>query len=163
MPAFDLINVQIALGGDIRAVVAKAVPENPVTWPEYQILAFIHGEGSMRGAEISGETVTRTAAEERERLMGLYGEEAIKEVFGGRAGTLPHKAPDELPKASKKKPAKAAGREKPDPDDDSEGTPPEPEPVEPEPKPGNEPDEEEGFPPAPPPPVAKPKVKALPR
>ena len=114
MPAFDLINVQIALGGDIRSIVDRSYPENAVTWPEYEIIAHIHGAGSMRDATNSGETVNRTQAEERERLISLYGAEAMGLVYGGTAATLPTKAADEIPKASKK--PKSTAKAEPEPD-----------------------------------------------
>ena len=119
MPAFELINVQVALGGDIRSIVDRSYPENAVTWPEYEIIAHIHGAGSMRGAANSGETVNRTQAEERERLISLYGAEAMGHVYGGTAAALPTKAADEIPKVSKKpKTAKAEPDLVPDAEDD---------------------------------------------
>jgi hypothetical protein len=164
MPAFDLINVHVALGGDIRSVVAKAWPENAVTFPELEILKVVHGEGSLRNPVVSGETVTRTVAEERARLLETYGEEAMKAVYGGTASGLPHKASEDLPREGKRKPVKAGGKEKPEEPDDEPVEPA----AEPEPEPTDEPadeseDELDPTLPPPPPTVAKSKVRPLPR
>lgn len=152
MPAFDLINVQIALGGDIRSIVDRSWPENAVTFPEYEVLSRVHGEGSMRNPEVVGETVNRTQAEERGRLMGLYGEEAVSAVYAGSSSQLPVKAPEEMLKAEAKpkKKAKAAAPE-PEPEPEPEA---EPEP-EPEPEPDDEPVEKHGR--------TKSKIKELPK
>jgi hypothetical protein len=147
MPAFELINVQVALGGDIRSIVDRSYPENAVTWPEYEIIAHIHGAGSMRAAANSGETVSRTQAEERERLIGLYGAEAMGHVYGGTAAALPTKAAEEIPKAEKKK-AKPKAEAEPEP------APDEADMFEPDAEP-DEDEEEKGK--------KKPKVKDLPK
>jgi hypothetical protein len=132
MPAFELINVQIALAGDIRSVVDRTAPENGVTFPEYEILAKIHGIGSMRNPEVSGETVTRTQAEEKDRLMNLYGEEAVTAVYGGSSSQMPVKAPEEMPRADAKpaKKTKAKVEEQPEPEPEAEPEAEEEEPAE---------------------------------
>ena len=147
MPAFDLINVQVALGGDIRSVVDRTAPENGVTYPEYEILAKIHGIGSMRNAEASGETVTRTQGEERERLIGLYGDEMVNAVYAGSSSSLPVKAPEDMAKADAKPKKKAKAEKEPEPEVEQE----------PEPEPEAEPEEEEKHG------RTKSKIKELPR
>jgi hypothetical protein len=96
VPKFDVLHCEVAIAGDIRAVVPK-YHETAVTWPEFLVLSVLHGEGSMRRPVVVGE-VTRTMDEERRRLLGTYDEGAIQTLFGGIASPLPGEAPVEIPR-----------------------------------------------------------------
>jgi hypothetical protein len=147
MAVFQLINVHVAIGGDIRSVVAREWPDGAVTWPEYELLSYIHGAGSLQNPEVIAETVERSMGEEKNRLLSLYGDEAMSKVYAGSSSNLPTDAPDEMPRAEgvEAKPAKKKSKKAKAEDDDDEAEP-EAEPApEPEAKAKAKAEEEEVF------------------
>jgi hypothetical protein len=79
---------KIAIGGDIRNVMARS-EYNPVSWPEVAVLRMVHGDGSIDEIE-PFVSVPQKPRDERQRLAMIYGEDPLKEIWGGRS------APDEM-------------------------------------------------------------------
>jgi hypothetical protein len=84
---------KILIGGDVRNSMARS-EFNPVSWPEIEVLNEVHGKGSVEDIQ-PFVSVKQKPKDERDRLAMIYGEEAVKAVWGGR------NAPDEMemPKA----------------------------------------------------------------
>ena len=64
----ELANVMLALGGDR----AYTVPKYEVTAAEIAVLCAIHGSDAVFDIEPLGQTITRSAREERDRLVAAY-------------------------------------------------------------------------------------------
>jgi len=73
---------QVRLGGDLRNVVPRG-EFNPVSWPEIEVLRFLHGNDSVIDIKAIAK-VTQSAKTEKERLIRIYGAATIEEVFPGR-------------------------------------------------------------------------------
>lgn len=95
----DLVTCKVALGGDTRQVVVKG-KHNPVTYPEFLVLGFIHGEHAVYDMQVVGE-LEREPIEEKQRLRNKYGP-IVEQVFPGIAPQFPG-----LPKKRGKAGAKA--------------------------------------------------------
>jgi hypothetical protein len=92
MAQLDWVSCKVALGGDIRNVVFRS-QYDPVSVPELDIIAAIHGENSV--TEIAYCTTTETtSADEKIRLAGKYGDKILNELFPGRNPNMGMLAPD---------------------------------------------------------------------
>lgn len=85
MANFQLLSCNIALAGDILNVVARHA-FNPVTYPEMLVLRYLHGETAVTDIFDVG-YVERDEAEERDRLVGVYGNTTVREKMFPGAGT----------------------------------------------------------------------------
>src|SRR5262245_54636893 len=72
---------KIALGNDIRNMMTRS-EYSPVSWPEIAVLRLMHGEGSIEDIK-PFVSVPQKARDERARLMLIYGEAPLKEIWGG--------------------------------------------------------------------------------
>ena len=86
---------KIALGGDDRNIMTRD-RFSPVSWPELDILRFLHGEQSI--SEVSPFVrVNQNGREERARLALIYGEGPPQACWGGRNAPAELEAPGEVP------------------------------------------------------------------
>lgn len=92
MPKYQLLGCHIALAGDPRAVVSRGTDlSDAVTYPEVMVLQQVHGYDAITDIHEVGWTEDRVASDERRRLVGLYTEQPVNDVFGGNATALPTK------------------------------------------------------------------------
>ena len=73
---------QVAIAGDIQQVVHRN-PFSPVSWPELEVLRFVHGEDAVTDIKVISR-VDQDQREERERLALMYGRAPIEACFGAR-------------------------------------------------------------------------------
>jgi hypothetical protein len=76
------VTCSVALSGDIRNV----IPRNefkPVSWPEVEVLNYLHGEGAVTNIKPFVK-VDQTAKAEKERLRAIYGSIIVENVFPGK-------------------------------------------------------------------------------
>lgn len=81
--SFDLCSCSVAIGGDIRAVVAKP----NVTIAEILLLQSIHGSDAVTNIRVRGDIKT-SSDQERDRLGKFYGDDKVVGVFN-QFGELP--------------------------------------------------------------------------
>lgn len=86
MPKFQVLTGVVNLGGD-RDQQAVRGADNPITFPEAMVLRHVHGGVdhvhslvSINGHPLGEE---RSDAEERDRLISLYGAKSVAELFPG--------------------------------------------------------------------------------
>lgn len=91
------VTCKVNLAGDLRNVVVRD-SFRPVSWPEIEILRFIHGEDAV-GDIKPFVRVDQSAKAEKERLRLIYGDAVLEEVFPGRNPQMELDAPGaKLPK-----------------------------------------------------------------
>jgi hypothetical protein len=78
----DWVTVKIAIGGDVRNIIYRG-EFNPVTVPELEILAHLHGDGAVRDVQFL-KTTQSNFAEEKLRLLSKYSENTVNAIFPGR-------------------------------------------------------------------------------
>jgi hypothetical protein len=78
--------------GDDKDNVFFADMFDPVSWPEIQIIQFIHGDNAVDQIR-PFVSVAQTAREERQRLAEKYGEAKVADVFP-RSGPGEMEAPE---------------------------------------------------------------------
>jgi hypothetical protein len=66
---------------------------NPVSWPETEILRFVHGADAVSDVRVFVD-VPQTSADEKARLVSIYGAEPVKEIFPGKNPQMSMTAPD---------------------------------------------------------------------
>jgi hypothetical protein len=69
----------ITLGGDTNNVF-HAGDFAPISWPEVQIIQYVHGDENIDNIE-PFVSVQQTPLDERRRLIAKYGDEAVQAVF----------------------------------------------------------------------------------
>ena len=72
----------VRLGGDVRNIVPRG-PFRPVSWPEIEVLRFLHGSDAVTDV-VAIAKVTQSAKAEKERLRLLYSAAVLDEVFPGK-------------------------------------------------------------------------------
>ena len=80
MEQINYYTCSVANGGDIRHVVTR----RGCTAPELMLLRVIHGVSAAKNITLSGKVKTDSDSE-RERLVSIYGDKRVSEVFGGYA------------------------------------------------------------------------------
>lgn len=98
MAKISLCSCLVALSGDVRNTVRRD-GHQAVTWPEVDVLMFLHGEDAVTEVEVIGE-IDGTVAEEFERLKLRYGERACATLFPGRRPAMLLQAPEDTPRRS---------------------------------------------------------------
>jgi hypothetical protein len=73
---------KVSIGGDMQNVMARDF-YSPVSWPEVEVLRYIHGDSAVDEIMPFVE-VPQTGKAERERLRLIYGEEPLQALWGGR-------------------------------------------------------------------------------
>jgi hypothetical protein len=73
---------KIALASDITNVMIRG-PFNPISWPEIEVIRYIHGNTSVEDIEVIA-SVKQSGKDERARLNLIYGEEPLIALWGGR-------------------------------------------------------------------------------
>jgi hypothetical protein len=87
MPQYQLLRCLVALGGDDGTTVYRD-RHRPIMFPELIVLQHIHGEDAVTDVHVVG-TCEMAADETMIRLLTIYGEETVKEVFPGARPQLP--------------------------------------------------------------------------
>ena len=82
---------KIQLAGDLRNVVHRE-HDRPISWPEAEILSYIHGEEAILDVK-PFVSVKQTAKEEKERLGFIYGHSVVDDVFPGKNPQMELDAP----------------------------------------------------------------------
>ena len=85
----------ITLAGDGRQVIFRG-PTNPMTYPEVNLMMFVHGDRYVNDIKVIGTRET-TNSEELQDLRIKYGKSA-HEAFPGQRPRLPLQAPDDIPR-----------------------------------------------------------------
>lgn len=96
MSKMDICTCMVTLAGDARTVVARGVT-NPMSYPEVDIMRFIHGDRAVNDVKVI-KTVQTTNANELASIRLKYGAQA-KEAFPGQRPRLPLEAPDDVERA----------------------------------------------------------------
>jgi hypothetical protein len=87
MALMQLIECQVALGGDSANIVART-PSRPVTYPELLMLSYVHGEDAVTDAyEVRREE--RDNGAEVDRLRRRFKASKVADVFPGARPRLP--------------------------------------------------------------------------
>jgi hypothetical protein len=73
---------KIAIGNDITSIMVRG-PYSPVSWPEIEVLRYIHGESAVEDIEVIAD-VPQSGKAERQRLQMIYGEAPLIALWGGR-------------------------------------------------------------------------------
>jgi len=91
MAQFQKLICSIALQGSNESVVVRSLGEE-ITYPELLVIKALHGGGAVMDVLETGYTEDREHEDERKRLMALYGDRVVQEVFGlGLVQPLPVK------------------------------------------------------------------------
>ena len=108
MSEISISTCTVNLAGDVRSVVTRG-PTRPVTWPEVEVLMYVHGDDAVNNIEVIDKGDT-TIAEEFDRLTARYGKDVTTALFPGKRPAMVLKAPDSVSgaRATAKK-SKAAG------------------------------------------------------
>lgn len=95
MQKMDLCTCKITLGGDARQVVFRD-KTRPMTYPEVDLMRYMHGDRFVNDVTVI-KTVETTNAAEVEALRVKYGKVA-REAFPGSRPRLPLEAPGDVPR-----------------------------------------------------------------
>ena len=95
MSKMDICTCKITLSGDKRQVVYRG-PTKPMTYPEVNLMMFLHGDRFVEDVKVI-KTVDTTNQAELEALRVKYGAQA-REAFPGSRPRLPLEAPDDIPR-----------------------------------------------------------------
>lgn len=87
MPEYQLLRCEIALGGERDTTVVRD-RYRPIMFPELIMLQHIHGDDAVFDIHVVG-TCEMGVDEVRTRLLTIYGEEVVKEVFPGARPVYP--------------------------------------------------------------------------
>jgi hypothetical protein len=82
---------KIQLAGDLRNVVHRE-QDRPISWPEAEILRYIHGEEAVLDVK-PFVSVKQTAKQEKERLGLIYGHSVVDDIFPGKNPQMDLDAP----------------------------------------------------------------------
>jgi hypothetical protein len=89
MSVFQLLQCEIALGGDILNVVARH-SGIPITYPELLVLRYLHGQNAVNEIFDAG-AVERDDDYEMQRLTETYGYDTVRDkLFPGAGTRLPN-------------------------------------------------------------------------
>ncbi len=83
----QLVICLVDLGGLHETVVTT---DPPVTYPEYLVLRYLHGDANVTEPREAGEADI-TSEEERKRLCQKFGDKVINEIFPGSFSRLPER------------------------------------------------------------------------
>jgi hypothetical protein len=83
---------QIAIAGDSQQVMHRN-PFDPVSWPELEVLRFIHGEDAVTDIKVISR-IDQDQRDERDRLLMHYGRAPIDACFGARNSKIEMEASD---------------------------------------------------------------------
>lgn len=97
MPAISICTCQVSLSEDTRQVVFRG-PTRPVTWPEIDVLLYLHGPDAVSDITVI-DTKETTVPEEFERLQLRYGAAAVAQLFPGKRPAMQLEAPPDVPRA----------------------------------------------------------------
>lgn len=82
---------KVRLQGEVKDEVLKI----NATAAEIRVLQSIHGDDAVLDIKPTGEA-DRSEAEERKRLMAIYGQRTVEEMFGVKVATVTGELPDEM-------------------------------------------------------------------
>lgn len=95
MSKMDICTCKITLNGDSRQVIYRG-PTNPMTYPEVNLMMFLHGDRYVTDIKVI-KTVETDNQSELHNLRVKYGD-ATHEAFPGQRPRLPLEAPDDIPR-----------------------------------------------------------------
>ena len=101
----QLLSCHLAVAGDDRNIVHRDY-DTAVTYPELLVLRALHGSESVREVADFGD-VERDPAEERQRLINIYGRQIVDHVFPGEHTQLPEEERRRVKKPAPEKKAEA--------------------------------------------------------
>ena len=87
MAEYQLLRCMVALGGDDGTTVYRD-RSRPILFPELIILQFMHGEEAVTDMHVVG-TCEMSADEAMTRLLTIYGEDVVRQIFPGARPNLP--------------------------------------------------------------------------
>ena len=76
------VSCKVRLAGNMAMEVVRDA-FNPVSYPEVEVLRYLHGDDAVLDVSVIGEA-EQTAREEKERLSLIYGTGVVETVFPGR-------------------------------------------------------------------------------
>jgi len=85
------VTCNIALNGEQKMIVNRS-EFHPVSWPELEIIRFIHGEDAVRDVK-PFVAVPQTSKSEKERLRLIYGNDVVENIFPGKSPSMELDAP----------------------------------------------------------------------
>lgn len=85
------VTCKIALNEENSTLVARD-EFRPVSWPELEVIRFLHGEGSVIDPK-PFVSVQSSAKDEKERLGLIYGRDTVDFVFPGKVPSMEMDAP----------------------------------------------------------------------
>lgn len=91
MSEISICTCNVALAGDIKNTVTRG-PTRPVTWPEVEVLQYIHGDDAVTDIVVIDKGDT-TILDEYERLTLRYGKQVTATLFPGKRPAMQLKAP----------------------------------------------------------------------
>lgn len=83
---------KVAIAGDDQQILYRGY-FNPVSWPEIEVLRYLHGDDAVRDVK-AFVSVEQSGRAERERLLLKYGSEPVNTCFTGRPPRIELEAPD---------------------------------------------------------------------
>lgn len=83
MPKYQLLGVEIHIGGNRDTTVVKGEDNDGITLPELYVLRALHGGAEHVHSEVVVGYVERSQEAERERLQQRYGARLVDAVFPG--------------------------------------------------------------------------------
>ena len=87
MAEYQLLRCMVALGGDDGTTVYRD-RSRPILFPELIILQFLHGEEAVTDVHVVG-TCDIPVDEALLRLLTIYGEDVVRQIFPGARPNLP--------------------------------------------------------------------------
>lgn len=98
----DFVSAKIALAGDPAHVMFRG-PDRPVSWPEVRLLQALHGEANVFDCDFVNAQPS-TTQQEKMRLLGIYGKEAVDMVYPGARPTMDMEFPGDRDAAGEHRP-----------------------------------------------------------
>lgn len=98
----DWCTAKVALGGDQMNIMFRGL-DSPVSWPEVRVLQQIHGEASVFDCDYVISEPSNVQ-EEKMRLLGIYGAEAVNECFPGARPAMDMEFPGDKGQPYEKRP-----------------------------------------------------------
>ena len=96
------MSCKIALGGDPGNIMYRG-PERPVSWPEVQVLQYLHGEEAIYDAEFAHAEHSNVQSEKM-RLLGIYGKDVIDNCYPGARPMMEMDFPGDRTAVGQKRP-----------------------------------------------------------
>jgi hypothetical protein len=80
--AQHIVTCRVQVGGDPGTIVVRG-KSRPVLFPEIKILRHLHGETNVYDVEVCGLVPRSAGSVEKNRMMMIYGKEAVEHIYPG--------------------------------------------------------------------------------